>query len=335
MRSFEEMDTLLEIGRKTRQDGLPQNAMMMALSARDQFAARVAASPLVQAWKAHIAASFPNGRNTCGWHARAEQIAAAGGVAMAGAVPAIAFHTAPPDDHPILHAVGLATLISLAQVYLWRVEAEQTAMAAPEPPPCILDRTLLPYPIMFWSLETAWTFANAKECGLRPTVEVNWYLIAHQGDHLGIRVAHDLTDQQDKTIRIVESGLRYGTRWPDDYHGIARQGTGNLLRHLAFLRSPYVVTDPQGIPRHFRRQWSMARDDHDTTHVVTLRRDAAERVRAFEAASREYRHRWWVAGHYRNQWYPSVQLHRPVWIAPYLKGDPDAPMLEKVYAVKR
>jgi hypothetical protein len=110
---------------------------------------------------------------------------------------------------------------------------------------------------------------------------------------------------------------------------------------LAFLRSPYVSMIPQGIPRHIRRQIAAEHGDareaqlHDVINVVTLRRDAAERVQAYNAATREYRHRWWVSGHYREQWYPSVHLHRSVWIAPYLKGDPDAPLLEKVYAVTR
>jgi hypothetical protein len=39
-----------------------------------------------------------------------------------------------------------------------------------------------------------------------------------------------------------------------------------------------------------------------------------------------------VRGHWRNQWYPSLNARRPLWIAPYLKGPDDAPLLggEKV-----
>jgi hypothetical protein len=44
-----------------------------------------------------------------------------------------------------------------------------------------------------------------------------------------------------------------------------------------------------------------------------------------------------VRGHWRQQWYPSIQDHRPVWIAPHRKGPEDAPMLggEKVYQWSR
>jgi hypothetical protein len=42
-----------------------------------------------------------------------------------------------------------------------------------------------------------------------------------------------------------------------------------------------------------------------------------------------------VNGHVRAQWYPSEQAHRLIWIAPYLKGPEDAPMLTHAYKVAR
>lgn len=53
--------------------------------------------------------------------------------------------------------------------------------------------------------------------------------------------------------------------------------------------------------------------------------------------SHEYQHQWIVRGHWRQQWYPSIADHRPVWIAPHIKGPDDAPLLggEKVYAWQR
>jgi hypothetical protein len=52
---------------------------------------------------------------------------------------------------------------------------------------------------------------------------------------------------------------------------------------------------------------------------------------------REYHHQWIVRGHWRQQWHPKRQLHRPVWIAPHIKGPEGAPLIggEKVYALKR
>lgn len=58
---------------------------------------------------------------------------------------------------------------------------------------------------------------------------------------------------------------------------------------------------------------------------------------AGDGTGREYHHRWVVNGHWRNQWYPSLEDHRPVWISPYTKGPEDAPFLtgEKVYRWKK
>jgi hypothetical protein len=41
---------------------------------------------------------------------------------------------------------------------------------------------------------------------------------------------------------------------------------------------------------------------------------------------RTYHVRWLVNGHWRNQWYPSREEHRPVWIDPHIKGPKEAPL---------
>lgn len=54
-------------------------------------------------------------------------------------------------------------------------------------------------------------------------------------------------------------------------------------------------------------------------------------------SDREYHRQWIVRGHWRQQWHPKRQVHRPVWIAPHIKGPEGAPLIggEKVYALKR
>lgn len=43
----------------------------------------------------------------------------------------------------------------------------------------------------------------------------------------------------------------------------------------------------------------------------------------------EWSHRWMVTGHWRKQWYAKAEVHRPKWIAPYVKGPDDKPLLVK------
>ncbi|MFI7510665.1 hypothetical protein ACIBSS_27990 [Micromonospora aurantiaca] len=62
--------------------------------------------------------------------------------------------------------------------------------------------------------------------------------------------------------------------------------------------------------------------------VARLRRTlSADRDSEADRGDREWRHRWVVRGHWRKHWYPSLNDHRPLWIAPYLKGPADAPLI--------
>lgn len=73
----------------------------------------------------------------------------------------------------------------------------------------------------------------------------------------------------------------------------------------------------------------------ERVRVITLRRPRAEGTGT--ETDREYHHQWIVRGHWRQQWYPVRQVHRPVWIAPHIKGPEGLPLLggEKVYALRR
>lgn len=46
-------------------------------------------------------------------------------------------------------------------------------------------------------------------------------------------------------------------------------------------------------------------------------------------SSVDWSHRWVVSGHWRKQWYPAAEVHRPKWIAPYIKGPDDLPLVIK------
>ncbi|WP_342314649.1 hypothetical protein LIX17_25725 (plasmid) [Mycobacterium avium subsp. hominissuis] len=43
--------------------------------------------------------------------------------------------------------------------------------------------------------------------------------------------------------------------------------------------------------------------------------------------SRSYNHRWIVRGHWRRQWYPTLQRHKPIWITDHIAGPEDAPLV--------
>lgn len=58
--------------------------------------------------------------------------------------------------------------------------------------------------------------------------------------------------------------------------------------------------------------------------VITLRRPHGSP--SGDHRDVEWSHRWLVAGHWRNQYYPSIKAHRQIWISPYIKGPEDMPL---------
>lgn len=82
---------------------------------------------------------------------------------------------------------------------------------------------------------------------------------------------------------------------------------------------------PERPDRPARREAKRAgiQGDRDIV-VVRLRRERSEHHG--ETGEANYSHRFIVSGHWRNQWYPSGQVHRQIWISPYVKGPEDAPL---------
>jgi hypothetical protein len=73
-----------------------------------------------------------------------------------------------------------------------------------------------------------------------------------------------------------------------------------------------------------------------SVQVIRLRRPHGE-VAGPDGGPVEWSHRWLVSGHWRNAWRPSVEAHRLVWIAPFVKGPADRPLIlrRKVHVLDR
>ncbi|CRK57621.1 hypothetical protein [Alloactinosynnema sp. L-07] len=109
-----------------------------------------------------------------------------------------------------------------------------------------------------------------------------------------------------------------------------------LLMGQTLVRSEHL-TAPRAVRRRIERD-----DPHldPTVRYIDLRRartEPADHTDDPRTTGREYRHRWIVRGHWRNQWYPSRNDHRPIWIDPHLAGPADMPLLggERVNVLRR
>lgn len=75
-------------------------------------------------------------------------------------------------------------------------------------------------------------------------------------------------------------------------------------------------------PRPTRRRAQRQGFDPKTVTVIRLRRPKKPRE-SDEPVEVNWSHRWLVGGHWRNQWYPTLGVHRQVYVAPYIKGPED------------
>lgn len=107
-----------------------------------------------------------------------------------------------------------------------------------------------------------------------------------------------------------------------------------------FVHEPYVEHRSILPSKHARRRAARSDVDPDRLRVVRLRKAEHKPARSpgeGEGEGQEWSHRWIVHGHWRNQWYPSIQEHRPKWIPPYVKGPEGKPLIVKdvAYLVDR
>lgn len=295
-------------------------------------------NPLLQRYLQHIwpkRNTLP--RNTQPWQAQGERLYAA---AMATFDDTL-FKTATEETHdPHLSASTVGALL-FAQVYLWTEEVRLIAHNTPLPRHTV-GRSLLPYPSMFWSYETALPMTDAEsgdEVGER-----NWLLLFESRDkrgQKGISLISDMMDAEKKTMKFSLGSLLYGSIYPDDmpYPGVAH----NVLSALAFLNTPLVTDTRVPLDRSTRREYAKVARKNNLpipewktleTSVVKLRHPVARAMsNGQEGDGIDWQHRWWVSGHFRAQWYPSTKGHKLIWIQPHIKGPEDKPILQKTYHV--
>lgn len=235
---------------------------------------------------------------------------------------------------------ALAALV--APPYLWPTEIMAAVAELPLPRHVISPR-ILPVP-------RSWhTFAPDLRMAVlnNPTwlagheYQIGACLVEDAGKEFVVTVFIRFYDKGELRLAVDAKRFEYGMRYPDDFEGDASAGEGKsdvelVLSMFAFLNSPYIPKYSRAPNRAARRQLGLgsAEATPEVTFVI-LRRPAARRASDEPSGTVDWKHRWVVGGHYRAQWYPSEQAHRVIWIAPYMKGPEDAPLIEHVYKVAR
>jgi hypothetical protein len=142
----------------------------------------------------------------------------------------------------------------------------------------------------------------------------------------------------------------FGTTIAESYERLLRKGVENtvgikesffeVLRLFAafwhLIQQPIAHVSEERAPRQVHKRAERAGiEKKDSIRVVTLRRLRVEREDSETGEKREieWDHRWIVTGHWRNQFYRSLNTHRLIWINPYVKGPEDKPLVvgQKAY----
>lgn len=138
-------------------------------------------------------------------------------------------------------------------------------------------------------------------------------------------------------LRMMGVDVPFGQRFDDPAWPMLPEIGAPLVSALLLMQQSVSASNMEYPSRASRRRLERTHAPTEGTRVITLRRRRSDGAVLQASDHREYIHQWIVRGHWRQQWYPARQVHRPVWIDPHLKGPEGAPLLggEKVYAWHR
>lgn len=112
---------------------------------------------------------------------------------------------------------------------------------------------------------------------------------------------------------------------------VQMQGIWRLLNQTLAVRTK------ERPPRGFLKRAQKAKLPTEHVTIVRLRRPRQE-PEPGDPVIVHWSHRWVVGGHWRNQWYPSISMHRQIWISPYVKGPDELPLVvnkARIFALVR
>jgi hypothetical protein len=96
---------------------------------------------------------------------------------------------------------------------------------------------------------------------------------------------------------------------------------------MRLMMQQIAVREEQEAPRATRRRWQRDLPDKPAPYIVVVRLRRPKSHPTGDEHPVEWKQRWIVSGHWRNQWFPSLQAHRQIWISDYVKGPEDKPLV--------
>jgi len=154
---------------------------------------------------------------------------------------------------------------------------------------------------------------------------------------------HDVHQQMRKHFDGVEiaplhlTQVRFGDPFDDgDLYDENEEYTGadhwwkTIQTTLRLMQQRVVVQVDAEVPRATRRRWQRAGHAPPKDMMLIRLRRASQRGPKEEGEDvRHLTHRHLRVGHWRNQFYPSLNRHRQIWISQTVVGDENLPLIVK------
>lgn len=116
--------------------------------------------------------------------------------------------------------------------------------------------------------------------------------------------------------------------WTEAAHARMDREMDYVAAFFSFLEQKLIRHAPARVPRSTRHriernQWQV----EPVVNVITFRGvDYVRPEGGGDSSPIEWNCQWLVRGHWRQQFYPSEDRHRAIWINPYVKGPEDQPL---------
>lgn len=266
-------------------------------------------------------------------------------------------HLMPSEDDPFVHLYWTQPILMGAPIVVERRIGDFLDIAAQSlPANAIVDVAGLPSvrgcvlfeqpyfdsppddpnPYMPW-VGATWMLARYDEANLHYADLTSVEQIT--GDtqlHLGLIYADPHRGWIPGGIYIMRNGINidgvnYGpqdAQTPFDVPASRRKFRVRLMvTLLAFLRQRILSYSATRVDRHSRhRLGKMGYEPPEEIRTVILRRMEHHATVPGDHRDVDWQWQWWVRGFWRQQWYPSQQVHRPRWVGSYLKGPEGRPI---------
>lgn len=230
-----------------------------------------------------------------------------------------------------------------AAAFLWQIDIWEIAMAAGA---AYIwqgterwDKDLFISPIMYWGYGRDLVFNDARKQWSPPALAA----ILHAPSNPGViaqgfsveasdQILSFQIDSLDGTPIVLTSSIGHLGAPVSE----AQRQAYCLLR---WLQSPYVTADAIRASRAERRRLQLTDDQLSEVHVIRLRRRGTDGRPAADDGDEDgvdWKHRWFVRSHWHH--YHTKEGTISHWLAPYIKGPDDLPLLPfnpDVFAVVR